>query len=92
MEKRLSDSEANENLKNDEDYLFLMSILPSMKKLTDLQKLRFWGKINDWLLEAITQNQYSYFSQPGPSQVNDIGNPGLQYHTFPPSSNDLGPA
>ena len=75
LEKRVSESRENELLQKDEDYLFLMSILPTMKKLNDLQKLRFRGKINDWLLEAVTQNEYSflyenrnsYFTEPGTS-------------------------
>ena len=78
IEKRLSESEIDRKLKTDEDYLFLMSILPTMKKLTDIQKLRFRGQINGWLLEAVTQNQYSYvygnsqggyFTEAGQNQV-----------------------
>ncbi|XP_013195055.1 transcription factor Adf-1 [Amyelois transitella] len=45
--------------KNDTDYMFLMSLLPSMKQLTEIQKLHFRGKINDWLIEAMTQNEYN---------------------------------
>ncbi|KAG6453240.1 uncharacterized protein LOC119191269 [Manduca sexta] len=44
---------------NDADYMFLMSILPSMKNLTEIQKLQFRGKVNDWLIEAYTQNGYA---------------------------------
>lgn len=51
MEKRLNESSVNEELKKDEEYMFLMSTLPTVKKLTDLQKLRFRGKINEWLLK-----------------------------------------
>lgn len=73
MEKRLNQSNEEENLRNDADYLFLRSILPSMKKLSEYQKLRFRGKINDWLLEALTPSQNSnsfyvnqpYYAQPG---------------------------
>lgn len=45
--------------KNDTDYLFLLSLLPIMKRLTEIQKLQFRGKINDWLLEIVTQNEFS---------------------------------
>ena len=33
MEKLLNENETNEKLRNNEDYMFLMSILPSVKKL-----------------------------------------------------------
>ncbi|KAM3961329.1 uncharacterized protein ACR2FA_004669 [Aphomia sociella] len=45
--------------RNDPDYMFLMSVLPSIKQLTDIQKLHFRGKVNEWLLETIMQNEYS---------------------------------
>lgn len=45
--------------RKDPDYMFLMSILSSMKKLTEIQKLEFRGKINDWLLEVMTSNEYN---------------------------------
>ncbi|XP_077300958.1 uncharacterized protein LOC143921502 [Arctopsyche grandis] len=61
MEKHLKDSQQDENLKNDEDFLFLRSILPTMKKLNELQKLRFRGKINQWLLEACTENERALY-------------------------------
>ncbi|XP_030752353.1 uncharacterized protein LOC115879597 [Sitophilus oryzae] len=56
MEKRLSDSQNEDSLNKDEDFLFLTSILLSMKKLTHIQKLQFRGKINDWLIETLSQN------------------------------------
>lgn len=76
METRLKDNQEEEKLKNDEDFLFLKSILPNMKKLSDLQKLRFRGKINDWLIEAFTENErayyqnQAYYSGPGTSGSN----------------------
>lgn len=57
MEKRLKETQHDQELNNDEDFLFLRSILPSMKKLTDLQKFQFRGKVNEWLFEATKQNQ-----------------------------------
>lgn len=57
LEKTLDQSSEEESLRNDVDYLFLRSILPSMKKLTEYQKLCFRGKINDWLLEALAPSQ-----------------------------------
>lgn len=50
--------QSNEEFLNDDDYMYLMSILPTMKKLNDVQKLRFRGKINEWLLDEITRNEY----------------------------------
>ncbi|XP_077287454.1 uncharacterized protein LOC143912125 [Arctopsyche grandis] len=61
MEKRLKDSQQDENLKNDEDFLFFRSILPTLKKLNELQKLRFRGKINEWLIEACTENERALY-------------------------------
>ncbi|PNF25811.1 hypothetical protein B7P43_G11738 [Cryptotermes secundus] len=46
IEMRLSESEIDRKLKTD-DYLFLMSILSAMKKLTDIKKLHFRGQINE---------------------------------------------
>ncbi|XP_026757689.1 uncharacterized protein LOC113517259 [Galleria mellonella] len=45
--------------RNDPDYMFLMSVLPSIKQLTEIQKLHFRGKVNEWLLETIMHNEYS---------------------------------
>ncbi|CAG4937991.1 unnamed protein product [Parnassius apollo] len=60
MEKRLeSESDGANSLNKDEDYLFIKSILPYMKKLTEVQKLQLRGKINDWLMEAMKQNERS---------------------------------
>ena len=69
MEKRLKETENDQKLHNDEDFLFLRSILPSMKKLTELQKLEFRGKINQWLYETTERNQ---ITMPGyyPAQQN----------------------
>ncbi|XP_077288711.1 uncharacterized protein LOC143913064 isoform X2 [Arctopsyche grandis] len=61
METRFKDSQQDDKLKNDEDFLFLRSILPTMKKLNELQKLRFRGKINEWLLEACTENERALY-------------------------------
>lgn len=47
-------------MKGDADYMFLVSLLPTMRKLTDLQKLQFRGKVNQWLLDALQENQKSY--------------------------------
>jgi hypothetical protein len=44
--------------RNDPDYLYLMSILPSMKQLTEIQKLHFKSKVSDWMLQVITSNAY----------------------------------
>ncbi|XP_038215937.1 transcription factor Adf-1-like [Zerene cesonia] len=54
-----SHSGSTEDLKNDPDYMFLMSVLPTVRNLSDVQKFVFRGKINEWLLEALTQNEYS---------------------------------
>ena len=69
MEKRLKETENDQKLHNDEDFFFLRSILPLMKKLTELQKLEFRGKINQWLYEATERNQ---ITMPGyyPAQQN----------------------
>ncbi|CAG9784035.1 unnamed protein product [Diatraea saccharalis] len=56
VEERLTDLYAQN--KNDPDFLFLMSLMPSIKQLTDIQKLNFKVKINDWLLQEITLNTY----------------------------------
>ncbi|CAK1589231.1 unnamed protein product [Parnassius mnemosyne] len=63
MEKRFESDDTN-SLNKDEDYLFFKSILPYMKKLTEVQKLHLRGKINDWLTEAITQNELSVKREP----------------------------
>ncbi|VVC88873.1 transcription factor Adf-1-like [Leptidea sinapis] len=47
----------NTEMRNDPDYMFLMSILPTFKKLSEIQKLMLRGKMNEWLLEALTQNE-----------------------------------
>ncbi|CAH1971581.1 unnamed protein product [Acanthoscelides obtectus] len=57
MEKRLMETDNDQKLNNDEDFLFLRSILPAMKKLTELQKFQFRGKVNEWLYEATKENQ-----------------------------------
>lgn len=62
MEQRLNASQANQDLNRDEDYLYLMSILPTMQKLNSIQKLRLRGKINEWLLLEMTGNNYSDLS------------------------------
>ncbi|KAF6199037.1 hypothetical protein GE061_007062 [Apolygus lucorum] len=41
----------------DEDYHFCMSLLPTLKSLSKIQKLEFRGKVNQWLLDAVLQNQ-----------------------------------
>lgn len=56
MEKRLTESD-NTNLNHDEDFLFFKSILPCMKKMTDLQRFQLRGKVNEWLIEAMTENE-----------------------------------
>lgn len=66
MEARLKTSQELAELRNDEDYLYLMSILPSMRRLSPIQKLRFRGKINEWLIEETTRAEYP---QPYGSQV-----------------------
>ncbi|XP_023945537.1 uncharacterized protein LOC112051220 [Bicyclus anynana] len=38
----------------DADYMFLVSLLPTMRKLSNVQKLQFRGKVNQWLLEAVS--------------------------------------
>lgn len=45
-------------MRHDPDYLYLMSLLPTLKQLTEIQKLQLRGKINEWLLEALTTNEY----------------------------------
>nr|CAI5826740.1 unnamed protein product [Callosobruchus analis] len=47
MEKRI-EIQNNSNLDKDDDMLYFQSLLPSMKKLTHIQKLKLRGKINDW--------------------------------------------
>ncbi|XP_045490871.1 transcription factor Adf-1-like [Colias croceus] len=59
-----SQSGSSEDLKNDPDYMFLMSVLPTVRNLSDVQKFVFRGKINEWLLEALTQNEYSEQYEP----------------------------
>ncbi|XP_053625358.1 uncharacterized protein LOC128683597 [Plodia interpunctella] len=59
IENKLSSSGMEDVPRNDTDYMFLMSLLPSMKQLTELQKLHFRGKINDWLIETMSQNEYN---------------------------------
>ncbi|XP_072943833.1 uncharacterized protein [Epargyreus clarus] len=52
-------SNSDEHLKNDTDYMFLLSLLPTMRNLSDIQRLHFRGKINHWLLNALVENEYS---------------------------------
>ncbi|CAG4913178.1 unnamed protein product [Colias eurytheme] len=59
-----SQSGSSEDVKNDPDYMFLMSVLPTVRNLSDVQKFVFRGKINEWLLEALTQNEYSEQYEP----------------------------
>ncbi|CAH2240831.1 uncharacterized protein LOC120624438 [Pararge aegeria] len=40
----------------DADYMFLVSLLPTMRQLSEIQKLQFRGKVNQWLLEAVSQD------------------------------------
>ncbi|KAK9686071.1 BESS motif [Popillia japonica] len=47
MEKRLTQTDNADNLNKDEDYMFFKSVLPAMKKLSDLQRFQLPGKIND---------------------------------------------
>ncbi|KAL4707449.1 hypothetical protein ACJJTC_008634 [Scirpophaga incertulas] len=56
MEYRLNLLDDSMALRNDPDYLFLMSLMCSMKQLTDIQKLQFKSKVNDFLLQMITKN------------------------------------
>lgn len=83
MEKRLTESD-NTNLNHDEDFLFFKSILPCMKKLTDLQRFQLRGKVNEWLIEAMTENErifyqnQGYFSNPGVSGRNNERNYEIQ--------------
>lgn len=85
MEARLNMSQANEALTKDEDYMYLMSILPTMKKLSVVQKLRLRGKINEWLIEEITRNEYAvtgYFTaptEPQPDQLQQCSGNGNYY-------------
>lgn len=46
---------------NDDDFFYLMSILPTMKRLTNVQKMRFRSKIEQFLLEAVSTNEYSSY-------------------------------
>ncbi|CAK1545078.1 unnamed protein product [Leptosia nina] len=48
----------DEELRNDPDFMFLMSILPTIRTLTDVQKFTFRGKVNEWLLEALAQTEF----------------------------------
>ncbi|CAF4957612.1 unnamed protein product [Pieris macdunnoughi] len=48
----------DDELRNNPDFMFLMSILPTIRDLTDVQKFTFRGKVNEWLLEALAQNQF----------------------------------
>lgn len=48
----------NEARNADPDYMFLVSLLPSFKQLTEVQKLQLRGKINSWLLDALTVKEY----------------------------------
>lgn len=56
MEKRI-EIQNNSYLDKDDDMLYFQSLLPSVKKLTHIQKLKLRGKINDWLLETLSQNE-----------------------------------
>ncbi|XP_050345465.1 uncharacterized protein LOC126770231 [Nymphalis io] len=49
----------DDELRNDADYLFLISLLPTIRKLSDLQKLHFRGKVNEWLLQTLSQYQFT---------------------------------
>lgn len=60
LKSRIADSKKEEQLKTDEDYLFLMSILPSMKRLSNYQKLRFRHKITEIMLEMSSYNEYPH--------------------------------
>nr|CAH7760717.1 unnamed protein product [Callosobruchus chinensis] len=72
MEKRI-EIQNNSNLDKDDDMLYFQSLLPSMKKLTHIQKLKLRGKINDWLVETLSQNEQNYLKtqnfQPAQGQV-----------------------
>lgn len=52
----------NDDLTMDADYMYLMSILPTVRNLSEIQKLRFRGKVNDFLLKAITENESIAFN------------------------------
>lgn len=58
IKARIQDKK-EEELKNDEDYMFFMSMLPPFKRLTTLQKLRFRHKVSEMILEMTTQNEYA---------------------------------
>lgn len=58
IKARIQDKK-EEELKNDEDYMFFMSMLPPFKRLTNLQKLRFRHKVSEMILEMTTQNEYA---------------------------------
>ncbi|XP_037973534.2 uncharacterized protein LOC119693649 [Plutella xylostella] len=44
-------------LQRDPDELYLLSLVPMLQRLTCVQKLQFRGKVNEWLLDAITQSE-----------------------------------
>lgn len=56
MEQRMVVSQADNRLKNDPDYMYFMSIMPDIKKLNDIQKLRFKTNVNNILLDLLTEN------------------------------------
>ncbi|XP_034840694.1 uncharacterized protein [Maniola hyperantus] len=65
--KQLQTGNTDEELTGDADYLFLVSLLPTIRKLSYVQKLQFRGKINQWLLEAVAPDYCNDFD----SKMND---------------------
>lgn len=47
----------NSEIKMDADYNFLLSFLPFMKTMTDIQKVEFRLKMSEWLAETVTRNK-----------------------------------
>lgn len=54
----LKKMKALETRNNDPNYMFLLSLLPAMNQLSEVQTLQLKGKINNWLLEALAVKEY----------------------------------